>query len=91
MPRLADIRISFRIAVACLLPMLAFTGFAGKALLEKRAEYSKTEQIVVAAEAMPAITSLIHELQKERTSSIGLVNSRGRLLADAMRSEWKEF
>jgi methyl-accepting chemotaxis protein len=87
MPRLADIRIPVRIAVACLLPMLAFTGFAGKALLEKRADYSKAEQIAVLAEAMPAITALIHELQKERASSVGFVNSRGQSFADAVRSD----
>jgi len=87
MPRLADISIPVRIAVACLLPMLAFTGFAGKALLEKQSDYSKTAQVAELADAMPAITNLIHELQKERVSSIGFVNSRGQSFADAMRRE----
>jgi methyl-accepting chemotaxis protein len=75
MPRLANFSIPVRIAVAILLPLLAFTGFAGKDLLDKRSEYSKIEQIADLAEATPTITNFIHELQKERGSSGGLLNN----------------
>src|SRR5712692_485253 len=87
MPRLADIRIPVRIAVACVLPLLAFTGFAGKDLLEKRSAYSSSSQIAELAEAAPTITNLIHELQKERGAAVGFVNSRGQSFADALRSQ----
>src|SRR3954466_3687729 len=66
MLRLNNLRISLRIAIACLLPLIAFTVFAGKALLEKRAALSSAESIAVIAEAAPTISNLVHELQKER-------------------------
>src|SRR5262249_53438661 len=75
---LNNIRIPVRIAIACLIPMLAFTGFAGKALLEKRAEYTKADQIAEIAATVPTITALVHELQKERGSSMGYVHSKGK-------------
>jgi len=77
MLRLTDIRIPIRIAIACLLPLVAFTVFAGKALLEKRTEYTTAERIAVVAEAAPVISNLVHELQRERGASAGF--------------DWKEF
>jgi hypothetical protein len=70
---LNNIRIPVRIAIACLLPLLAFTGFAGKAILEKWSESTKISEIAEIAAAVPSITSLVHELQKERGSSMGFV------------------
>jgi methyl-accepting chemotaxis protein len=87
MLRLANIRIPVRIAIACLLPLLAFIGFAGKDLLQKRADYSSAAQIVEIADAAPTITSLIHELQKERGSSMGFINVKGQSFGDALRGQ----
>jgi methyl-accepting chemotaxis protein len=85
---LNNVRIPVRIAIACLLPLLAFTGFAGKAMLEKRAEYTKTEEIAEIAAAVPTITALIHEIQKERGSSMGMLNSKGaQSFRDALRNQ----
>jgi len=85
---LNNVRIPVRIAIACLLPLLAFTGFAGKAMLEKRSEYTKTEEIAEIAAAVPTITALIHEIQKERGSSMGLLNSKGaQSFRDALRNQ----
>ena len=60
---LNNIRMPVRIAIACLIPMLAFTGFAGKALLEKRSESNKIDEIAEIAATVPAITALVHEIQ----------------------------
>jgi methyl-accepting chemotaxis protein len=85
---LNNVRIPVRIAIACLLPLLAFTGFAGKAMLEKRSEYTKTEEIAEIAAAVPTITALVHELQKERGGSMGSLNSKGaQSFRDALSSQ----
>ena len=41
MRRLADLPIRSRIAIVCLIPLLAFTGFAGKQMLEKHTTIGK--------------------------------------------------
>jgi methyl-accepting chemotaxis protein len=85
---LNNIRIPVRIAIACLLPLLAFTGFAGKAILEKWSESTKIAEIADIAAAVPSITSLVHELQRERGSSMGFVTGKGaQSFADALRSQ----
>src|SRR6266481_7318144 len=87
MLRLSNIRIPVRIAIACLLPLLAFIGFAGKDLLQKRSDYASAAQIAELADATPSITSLVHELQKERGSSVGFINAKGQSFADALRGQ----
>src|SRR5216683_2814964 len=84
---LNNLRISLRIAIACLLPLVAFTVFAGKDLLEKRAALSAAGSIAVIAEAAPAISNLVHELQKERGASAGFINSKGKAFADTLRNQ----
>jgi methyl-accepting chemotaxis protein len=87
MLRLSNIRIPARIAIACLLPLLAFVGFASKELLQKRSDLSSMEQVAEIADATPSITGLVHELQKERGSSIGFINSKGQSFADVLRGQ----
>jgi methyl-accepting chemotaxis protein len=87
MLKLSNIRIPVRIAVACLLPLIAFTAFAVKGLLEKRETFSTMQGVAVVVEAAPMISSLVSELQKERGASTGFVGSKGKSFADAMRSQ----
>src|SRR5215510_6160780 len=89
MLRLSNISIPVRIAVACLLPLLAFTVFAGKVLLEERSTYTKANDVLLVAEEAQTITNLIHELQKERGSSAGFINGKGQIqsFTDALRSQ----
>jgi methyl-accepting chemotaxis protein len=85
--RLNNLRISLRIAIACLLPLIAFTVFAGKALLEKQVALSGADSIAAVAEAAPVISNLVHELQKERGASAGFINSKGAAFADTLRNQ----
>jgi methyl-accepting chemotaxis protein len=87
MLKLSNIRIPVRIAVACLLPLVAFTGFAVMELLDKRAVVSTMDQVATVAEAAPMISSIINELQRERGTSAGFVQSKGKAFADAMRNQ----
>ena len=66
MLKLSNIRIPVRIAIACLLPLLAFTGFAVKELLDKRETFSTMQHVAVVVEAAPMISKLIADLQLER-------------------------
>ncbi len=73
MLKLSNIRIPVRIAIACLLPLLAFTFLAGKELFDRRAIVADMEAIGVVAEAAPIIAGVVHELQSERGASVGYI------------------
>ena len=69
MPRLNNIKIPVRIAIACLVPMLAFVAFAFKDILETHSIYSSADQIAHCAAcpdawpnqfAMPGIGFPVH-------------------------------
>ena len=87
MRRLADLPIWSRIAIVCLIPLLAFTGFAGKEMLDKRAQSQAADSASALIEVTPLISGLIHELQKERGSSVGFVSSKGQALVEALRDQ----
>ena len=88
MLKLSNIRIPVRIAIACLLPLLAFTAFAVKGTVRsKRETFSTMQGVAVVVEAAPMISSLVSELQNERGASTGFVDSKGKSFADAMRSQ----
>ena len=80
MLKLSNIRVPVRIAIACLLPLVAFTGFAAKELLEKRETFSTMQGVAVVVEAVPMISSLISELQKERGASTGFRELQGKII-----------
>jgi methyl-accepting chemotaxis protein len=88
--RLANLSISTRIAVACLVPLTAFMVFAGKELVEKRGQVRAAENAAKLIEVVPNISSLVHELQKERGASAGFVSSKGQALAGPMRNQRQE-
>ena len=85
--RFDGIRIPTRIAIACAVPMLAFIAFGLEAIMEKRAVYSAADRIAAVAQTAPDISSLIHELQKERGATAGFVNSKGSQFADIVASQ----
>jgi methyl-accepting chemotaxis protein len=87
MLRLDQLKISARIGIACLIPMLAFTGFALNSLLEKRATATATTNVLTVIETAPSISNLIHEVQRERGASVTFVNSKGQQLGDVMRNQ----
>ncbi|HZP74920.1 MAG TPA: methyl-accepting chemotaxis protein [Pseudolabrys sp.] len=87
MLRLTSIGIPARIAIACALPLIAFSAFAGKQIFDKRADLTRAETLAIAADAAPLIAGFVHELQKERGVSGGFINSKGAAMADALRSQ----
>jgi methyl-accepting chemotaxis protein len=87
MRRLADLPIWSRIAIVCLIPLLAFTGFAAKGMWEKRAQSQAADGVSSLIEVAPLISGLVHELQKERGGSVGFVSSKGQAMAQAVRDQ----
>jgi methyl-accepting chemotaxis protein len=87
MPRLSNIRISVRIAIVCLLPMLGFVVFASYVAYEQYRDFSNAEQVLPVAKLAKANAALIHELQKERGASAGFINSKGKQFADILRQQ----
>jgi methyl-accepting chemotaxis protein len=85
--KLSNIRIPVRIAVACLLPLLAFAGIAGKELLDRRSLAADMDAIGIVAQAAPMIAAVVHELQKERGATVGYIDSREESLATLMRNQ----
>jgi methyl-accepting chemotaxis protein len=85
--KLSNIRIPVRIAVACLLPLVAFSVFAAKELIDRRAIVADMDAIAVVARAAPMIAEVVHELQKERGISVGYIDSREQALLEAMRKQ----
>jgi methyl-accepting chemotaxis protein len=90
MPRLNNIKIPVRIAIACLVPMLTFVAFAFKDILEKHSIYFSADQIAAVARTAPEISGLVHELQKERGATVGFVDSKGATFADTLRNQRPE-
>jgi methyl-accepting chemotaxis protein len=84
---LNDIGIPKRIAIACVLPLAGLTLFAAKDLVEKYSSYSKTAAVSRLAEAIPSVTALIHELQRERGLSAGFISTKGQSFADPLRTQ----
>jgi methyl-accepting chemotaxis protein len=87
MLKLSNIRIPVRIAIACLLPLLAFTAFAAKELFDRRSIMADMDAIGVVARAAPLLAEVAHELQKERGISVGYIDSREQSLLEQMRQQ----
>jgi len=66
MPRMSNIKIAGRIAIATILPLLAFAGFAAKSLLEKWSTYQSVGRVAVVIETVPSVSNLVHQLQREQ-------------------------
>src|SRR5262245_48029093 len=87
MRRMSNIRIPARIAIATILPLLAFAGFAATSLAEKWSASQAAGRVAVVVESVPLVSDLIHQLQRERGASATFVTSKGQALADVMRNQ----
>jgi methyl-accepting chemotaxis protein len=81
-PTTRSLPIRFRIGVAVLLPLFAVCGLAGWLVVGQFQAYRAMHRVQHLAEVAPVISDLVHELQKERGMSAGLIGSKGRSFAD---------
>ena len=64
MLRMSNIKIAGRIAIATVLPLLAFAGFAANGLLEKWSTSQSAGRVAAVIETVPSVSNLIHQLQR---------------------------
>ena len=81
---ISNAKISTRLALLCLIPMLVLIALAGNKIWELRRASGAAEHIAEIIGLAPAISGLVHELQKERGTSVGYVSSAGKAFADAV-------
>lgn len=79
-----NLKISFKIALALLLPLLALLFFIGSSLLEKSTTASSMNKLKDLALMGPVISDVVHELQKERGVSAVYLGSEGKLFSDEL-------
>ncbi|MBV6659132.1 MAG: nitrate- and nitrite sensing domain-containing protein [Devosiaceae bacterium] len=85
-----NVTIYTRILVLCLIPMLALLGLGFVKLLEERRAYSQASFVLQVVELAPAVSNLVHELQKERGMSAGFIGSQGQSFSDTIGGQRAE-
>ncbi|ARJ67171.1 chemotaxis protein [Magnetospirillum sp. ME-1] len=86
---LNNFKIAVRLILALIIPLAAVVVYAGLALSEKARQADEMEQVEELARLAPAISALVHELQKERGTSAGFVGSKGEKFKDRLPEQRK--
>ncbi|MDO8607077.1 MAG: nitrate- and nitrite sensing domain-containing protein [Phaeospirillum sp.] len=86
---LRNLRLSSRIGIAILIPVLGMLIFSGIGLVEKFGFSTKMEQLEDLAGLGPTIGAVVHELQKERGMSAGFIGSKGAKFSDRLPEQRK--
>ena len=73
---LTDQKIGVRLFVSISIPMIILLGFAGQSLYSTYSASSSMARVDRLASFSPALTNLVHELQKERGTSAGFIGSK---------------
>ena len=81
---IAKLPISLRVAILCLIPMLALFGVGTKSLIQERNTASESRTVAEVVRLAPIVSGLVHELQKERGTSAGFIGSKGARFADVI-------
>jgi len=85
--RILNTPISTRLLFLCLIPILALTAVGAMKLLEERQRVSEARFVTEAVNLVPALSNLVHELQKERGMSAGFIASKGKNFADTIGTQ----
>ena len=83
----ANIRISWRILMLCVIPAIGLLWFAGTAVKEKLAVSHSMERLEHSVVLATRIGALVHELQKERATVGVFVGSRGNQFSQEMQAQ----
>ncbi len=74
---LSNLKISNRIILALLLPVLGLLAFSGFVVTKEFSASQEIAEVGALADLAPEISALVHELQKERGASAGFIGSQG--------------
>jgi len=78
---LVNMKIGSRIALALILPILGLLFFSGSAIWQRHLVSSEMQSLQELADIAPAISGVVHELQKERGTSAVYIGSKGAKFA----------
>ena len=87
---LANIKIGSRIILALTLPILGLLIFSTYSIWQKHLVFSEMESLQELAHAAPAISGVVHELQKERGTSAVYIGSKGKKFSDQLPVQHKD-
>ena len=74
---LANMNIGSRILIALLLPILGLIFFSANVIWDRHTVFTEMESLQELAGVAPAISGVVHELQKERGTSAVYIGSKG--------------
>ncbi len=86
---LSNLRISAKIAVSFLFPVLLILGLAGSIIVDKAHVVAETGTLAAVAPLAAELSAVVHEMQKERGSSAIFIGSKGERFGDEMRAQRK--
>jgi methyl-accepting chemotaxis protein len=87
---LASFRIGPRLAIALALPLLGLIVFSGLAILDSHRVSSDMHRVMVLADLAPAVSGVVHELQKERGNSAGYIGAKGGAFTAKLKAQTAE-
>ncbi|MDK9696156.1 MAG: nitrate- and nitrite sensing domain-containing protein [Siculibacillus sp.] len=82
--------ISLRIAVLCLIPMIALVFVGARLLVSEWGVAREAAGVVEIVRLAPRISQLVHELQKERGTSSGFIGAKGGKFAEDLAARRRE-
>ncbi len=83
------LKVRHRIILTAILPITALLFFSGNALLEKYSVVTEMDSIQSLAALAPDISSVVHEMQKERGASAGFLGSKGTKFGSKLETQRK--
>ncbi len=86
---LENIKVSNRISIGLLLPVLGMLYFSGTTILEKQSVVNEMESLQELADLAPTVSALVHELQKERGTSAVFIGSKGTKFVKELPQQWE--
>jgi methyl-accepting chemotaxis protein len=89
MMRLTDLRISAKIALSFLFPVILILGLAVYVISGKARVVSETSTLAAIAPLTADISALVHEVQKERGASAVYIGSKGTKFGDELKAQRK--
>ncbi len=76
--------LKYRISVLFVVPILVLIGVGAHEIWTIRDRAAQAWHVIELVEAAPAISGLVHQLQKERGASAGFTGSKGAVFADVL-------
>jgi methyl-accepting chemotaxis protein len=83
-------RISRRIALALVFPIVGMLLFSAMELIDKRIVVNGMDRLQKLADLAPSISAVVHELQKERGTSAVFIGSKGAKFATELPQQWND-